>query len=41
MVIVSGLFILLMKPPVDDGTDEGIIDKKTWLAFLSELDERS
>jgi len=22
-------------------TDEGIIDKKTWLAFLSELEERS
>jgi chloride channel 3/4/5 len=22
-------------------TDEGVIDKKTWLAFLSELEEKS
>ena len=38
-------FILLLDPQrrsvLTIGIDEGIIDKKTWLAFLSELDERS
>ena len=33
-------FFLMSWNPADGLTDEGVIDKKTWLAFLSELEEK-